>query len=1062
MASFKYDSRTVSRCTAVQDEFNDIDDVFWSVVNSLPPDSPFIRRLTAMFQETDPDKELKSNDEQDSESEEEPNKTDKGDGDANRRVLRSQTTSPAASKTLPVPQVVTRSQDDAEFYDKQATDPRVQRRPYGAHINYSAVGDEKYLISSAPAYFADYETGEAPLLALPTEVYAALLSAYKERFPDKALEVLGVSVTSTLVEPPRDRVMFDADSVKTHMRNKTELPEIFEKSLQLTTWEQVQAAWARTTYSLDEYMGVQVAKDGTRKYNGARPLVFMEKAARTAKYFVVNIHYNHHTYCIACRHKTYLHDRHPWCMVCTVLAGYWPCVGGKFNAVCLHCKDYSTGAQSRCVEEWKRIYDEKTGFIEANLFAFRSRLPVPIVTQFDATISTIVRDLWKNNSAIAKDPVKKACITAYHIKRPSIKQSPKPDLEEGEVPPPSASKLRRSKRRSKSTGPPAAAAATAPEPTPDTDTDTDDTEDAMLQSALHLSLLDTHGSPATKSRGRKSEPGPSAQSTSQDGGGPAKKQRKSDDKKSRNATYTDYLALPFPWWYVARALMGQSNFSKVHYGDNEDGCVPDDASTVNMQPKLAQIWRGELPVYCRYNEDGSSWGLVYAPRGSQYALPVPKLPVPTAAMLPKIAKPVSFTFVTGVPVRFREMYDLRTVEWPQFVEERIAAFYRPALPHLNTVNRWMPLLPDDYHDPTVTLEFDVANLRPVINAPPFARSWKTISKMDAASLQDLLKQYFHAPTGVPVLTHTHIWWRRCAASSFVQHDYQPQRHLGRPMLLPLHEPEDPVVPTHLRRPTITGMDRMPRPPPLFAGLTPTAVSFLKARSEEQAAFVGRHDAAAVHNMTYRSQRMRLYTGPYLENQDAAFTLEPLQIPDSAAWGQRLSTPLDFTVAYPVTDVSLCYSETLERLMIYQLSHREQSLAHLDFAFQQLVQIIAVMNPSFLSRAQSIADTAVARQWHLLQDDYATATELLHTTVHQRRQGFLSFAPPSCPGKDRVEAVQRPIVGETRILVPRVPAPPPPPRPQSPPPSGSAPLKPTDKPSVDVSKPATKPTSPPAP
>ena len=252
MASFKHELRTVSRCTAVQDEFNDIDDVFWSVVNSLPPDSPFIRRLTAMFQEINPDQEHQSDDEPESESDKETHTTDKGDGDANRRVLRSRTASPAASKTLPVLQAVTRSQDDTEIYDKQATDPRVQRRPYGAHINYSAVGDDKYLISSASAYFADYETGEAPLLALPTEVYAALLAAYNERFPDKTLEVLGVSVTSTLAEPPRDRLTFDADSVKTHMRNKTELPEIFEKSLQLTTWEQVQASWARTTYPLDE------------------------------------------------------------------------------------------------------------------------------------------------------------------------------------------------------------------------------------------------------------------------------------------------------------------------------------------------------------------------------------------------------------------------------------------------------------------------------------------------------------------------------------------------------------------------------------------------------------------------------------------------------------------------------------------------------------------------------------------------------------------------------------------------------------------------------------------
>ena len=104
------------------------------------------------------------------------------------------------------------------------------------------MGNDKYLISSAPAYAADYEKGEAPLLALPVEVRVALLEAYKARIPNKTLEVLGVSVTSTLSEPLRDPLTFDADSVKTHMRNKTELPQIFENSLYLTTWEQVRAA----------------------------------------------------------------------------------------------------------------------------------------------------------------------------------------------------------------------------------------------------------------------------------------------------------------------------------------------------------------------------------------------------------------------------------------------------------------------------------------------------------------------------------------------------------------------------------------------------------------------------------------------------------------------------------------------------------------------------------------------------------------------------------------------------------------------------------------------------
>ena len=80
-----------------------------------------------------------------------------------------------------------------------------------------------------------------------------------------------------------------------------------------------------------------------------------------------------------------------------------------------------------------------------------------------------------------------------------------------------------------------------------------------------------------------------------------------------------------------------------------------------------------------------------------------------------------------MPVRFREMYNLRTVDWPQFVEERVTRHYRPALPHLHAIDRWMPLLPDDFHDPTVTMEYDVSSLVPVVQAQTFAKSWNTIS-----------------------------------------------------------------------------------------------------------------------------------------------------------------------------------------------------------------------------------------------------------------------------------------------------------------------------------------------
>ena len=179
MALLHNDLRTMSRCTAVQDEFNDIDDVFWSVVNSLPPDSPFIRHLTAMFQESDPDKQPKPDDEQSSESEDETPRQDRGDATGSGRVLRSRNASPATSKTPPAPPAaVTRSQDDRAFHDRQAADPRVDRRPHGAHVCYSDPDNkDKYRITSEPAYAADYGTGEAPLCAIPPAVYAACIDS---------------------------------------------------------------------------------------------------------------------------------------------------------------------------------------------------------------------------------------------------------------------------------------------------------------------------------------------------------------------------------------------------------------------------------------------------------------------------------------------------------------------------------------------------------------------------------------------------------------------------------------------------------------------------------------------------------------------------------------------------------------------------------------------------------------------------------------------------------------------------------------------------------------------
>ena len=91
--------------------------------------------------------------------------------------------------------------------------------------------------------------------------------------------------------------------------------------------------------------------------------------------------------------------------------------------------------------------------------------------------------------------------------------------------------------------------------------------------------------------------------------------------------------------------------------------------------------------------------------------------------------------------------------------------------------------------------------------------------------------------------------------------------------------------------------------------------------------------------------------------------------------------------YSVTDITLRYLGEMQRLLIYQVSHRKQSLANLDYDLQ-LLSIIGAVIPNFLRQAETIANDALARQWAFIRDDTAIVTEMLATTIHQRRQRML--------------------------------------------------------------------------
>ena len=57
-------------------------------------------------------------------------------------------------------------------------------------------------------------------------------------------------------------------------------------------------------------------------------------------------------------------------------------------------------------------------------------------------------------------------------------------------------------------------------------------------------------------------------------------------------------------------------------------------------------------------------------------------------------------------------------------------------------------------------------------------------------------------------------------------------------------------------------------------------------------------------------------------------------------------------------------------------------------YKPLLSIIGAVIPNFLRQAETIANDALARQWAFIRDDTAIVTEMLATTIHQRRQRML--------------------------------------------------------------------------
>ena len=104
----------------------------------------------------------------------------------------------------------------------------------------------------------------------------------------------------------------EAAHVAKVVRGKAELTKETTTALGLLTSDAIEEQWKKSKIKLDEYENVTRKKGKVVKYDGARPLHFDPIAAQTPSHFPANIFYRMQTYCMGCRHLTYLMDAHYW------------------------------------------------------------------------------------------------------------------------------------------------------------------------------------------------------------------------------------------------------------------------------------------------------------------------------------------------------------------------------------------------------------------------------------------------------------------------------------------------------------------------------------------------------------------------------------------------------------------------------------------------------------------------------------------------------------------------------------------------------------------------------
>ena len=993
MAFVPHDTYLENCVADVTDEFAELDEVFWSVVQNLPPDSPFLRHLAHLFQnKQDDDRPEHSGDDSES-NDDSPTPPDSPKGAGGGEEEQETEANAEYIRTI-------KNVEDAFDIDLTSSS-RFDKRPDGLYINHTCPDSDDYYLEAKtpPQASKPPEEGEVTLRSLPVEIFITLMTTFLAVGKGVNWLELGVNTRGKVKYPPRARMDLEAAHVAKVVRGKAELTKETTTALGLLTSDAIEEQWKKSKIKLDEYENVTRKKGKVVKYDGARPLHFDPIAAQTPSHFPANIFYRMQTYCMGCRHLTYLMDAHYWCMRCTLLYGFWPCTGEKGSAMCALCAKYGDAVRSRAAAEWAKLYSATEGFIFDKVAALRERLPPFIVTQYDASVAMILRKPREITLQIT-DSLLDRFKECYHItdgkeKSADKKKTDKSQPSKGDGDAGNTADSKRPLRSSTSMQRAQREAAKR--------------DDAATSSAPKSGSKRKKSKKKTSSRSATPKPSTSAEQKSIT---PKRKHEEIDDDDD-DVVPDDYMLLGLPWSYFALVICGRAGVIQITIGKCGHGLRPVDDPTPDMVDVMLEVWSGKRPIKFGFSHHGT-WAVAFCNETDKCRLPVPDLPAPADDYLPPpTAFPVDF--VEATPEGFLEIADPRNAEWEEFVARRLAAMYRPAFPHLHRADRWGDLLPPRFTDSDVSLVY-----RHDPNAVCLTDTQLTFTSLAQMSKDDLLmivKGKLRC-TERPVLElHSHLWWRECAQGMQepLPTSLGNQYRLQIPILMRCDDPDDEGrVQTH-RRPELTNAPRLPRPHQPFGGITPLPRLYLHARAQEQREFVTSTDKAELLAHTYRSRAMRLHTAPYMSAQDANLPLSSLRIPELVEWEGLLHAPLNLNVAYPVNDVTLRYLEEMQRLLIYQVSHREQSLVNLDYDLQQLLSIIGAVSPNFLPQAEAITSDALARQWAFIRDDTAVATEMLATTIHQRRQGMLCLGTDRLTLAQRVSVLSRPFQGETRII-----------------------------------------------